>query len=77
MPSGFQRIAQRKLAMLDASDCREDLHSPPWSKLDRVYSARPEPSRQRSGDRRWLRFSWADGDIYNVEISDYRLGETA
>ena len=34
--AGVQCTAQRKLAILDAADCREDLHCSPRSRLARI-----------------------------------------
>jgi len=71
------RAAQRKLAMLDASDCREDLSSAPGSNPNRVSGRKSKQSGQRFEGRWWLRFRWVEGDIYGVEITHYTLGAAA
>jgi len=71
------RVAQRKLAMLDASDCREDLRSAPGSRPNRVDGSRSKQTGQHFEDRWWLRYRWVDGDVYGVDISHYTLGEAA
>jgi len=71
------RVAQRKLAMLDASDCREDLSSAPRSNPNRMPVGRSKQRGQHFDDRWWLRFRWVEGDIYGVELTHYSLGAAA
>jgi proteic killer suppression protein len=71
------RAAQRKLAMLDASDSRENLQSAPGSNPNRVPGRKSKQSGQRFEGRWWLRFRWVEGDIYGVEITQYTLGAAA
>jgi len=73
MQPGVLRVAQRRLAMLDASDCREDLRSAPGSSPNRVSGSKSKQSAQHSGDRWWLRYRWDEGDVYCVEVSHYSL----
>ena len=65
------RAAQRKLAMLDASDSREDLSSALGSDPNRVSGRKPKQGAQRFDDRWWLRFRWVEGAIYGVEITNF------
>jgi len=74
---GVQRTAQRKLAILDADDCREDLHCSPPSRLARITRRGEKQGGQRSLKRWCLRFRWDDGYADDVEISNYRLGVAA
>ena len=77
MAPDLLRATQRKLAMLDASDCREDLSSAPGSKPNRVPGGKSRQKGQHFDDRWWLRFRWVEGDIYGVEITHYTLGAAA
>jgi proteic killer suppression protein len=77
MAPGVLRAAQRKLAMLDASDSRGDLHSAPGSNPNRVPGRKSRQSGQYFEGRWWLRFRWDEGDIYGVEITHYTLGAAA
>lgn len=77
MAPDLLRAAQRKLAMLDASDCREDLSSAPGSNPNRVPGGKSRQKGQHFDDRWWLRFRWVEGDIYGVEITHYTLGAAA
>ena len=74
---GVQRTAQRKLAILDADDCREGLHCSLPSRLARITRRGEKQGGQRSLKRWCLRFRWDDGYADDVEISDYRLGAAA
>ena len=73
MQPEFLRAAQRKLAMLDASDCREDLRSAPGTNLNRVNGGRSKQAGQHLEGRWWLRYRWVEGDVYGVDISHYSL----
>ncbi len=77
MAPDLLRAAQRKLAMLDASDCREDLNAAPGSNIIKAPGSKSRQRGQRFDDRWWLRFRWVEGDIYGVEITHYTLGAAA
>jgi len=75
--AGVQRTAQRKLAILDAADCQERLHCSPRNRLVRITRSGEKQGGQRFNDRWWLRFRWGNGDVYDVETSNYWLGAAA
>ncbi|PWU23384.1 MAG: plasmid maintenance system killer [Candidatus Rokuibacteriota bacterium] len=66
-----QRIAQRKLAMLDAAESLSDLRVPPGNRLEKLRGDRDGQHSIRINDQWRICFRWQDGDAYNVEITDY------
>ncbi len=71
LPPDIQRIAQRKLVILDAAESLEDLRAPPGNRLERLLGAREGQHSIRINDQWRICFRWDDGDAYNVEITDY------
>jgi proteic killer suppression protein len=66
-----QRVAQRKLAMLDAAESLEDLRVPPGNRLEKLKGEREGQHSVRINARWRVCFRWKDGDAYDVEIVDY------
>ncbi|HLF48924.1 MAG TPA: type II toxin-antitoxin system RelE/ParE family toxin [Methylomirabilota bacterium] len=66
-----QRVAQRKLAMLDAAESLQDLRIPPGNRLERLSGKREGQHSIRINDQWRLCFRWRDGDAHDVEIVDY------
>jgi proteic killer suppression protein len=66
-----QRIAQRKLAVLDAAESLQDLRVPPGNRLEKLTGDRDGQHTIRINDQWRLCFRWRDGDAHDVEISDY------
>ena len=67
----FERIAQRKLAQLEAAATLEFLRAPPGNQLEALRGDRKGSYSIRI-NRRWrLCFRFVDGDAYDVEIVDY------
>ena len=68
----FERIAQRKLAQLEAAATLDFLRVPPGNQLEALRGDRKGSYSIRI-NRRWrLCFRFIDGDAYDVEIVDYR-----
>ncbi len=71
LPHTIQRVALRKLWMLDSATCLDDLRVPPSNHLEimkgkqkRLYSIRI--------NKQWrICFKWEKGNAYNVNIVDY------
>ena len=70
-PPDIQRIAQRKLVILDAAESLEDLRAPSGNRLERLIGSREGQHSIRINDQWRICFRWSDGDAYNVEIADY------
>ena len=71
LPLTVQRVAQRKLAMLDAADRLQDLRAPPGNRLERLRGTREGQYSIRINDQWRVCFDWGDGDGFQVEITDY------
>ena len=71
LPLNIQRVAQRKLAMLDAAESLQDLRMPPGNRLERLSGARGGQYSIRINDQWRVCFRWSEGDAFEVEIADY------
>jgi proteic killer suppression protein len=68
---GVQRVALRKLLILDAAGEVGDLHVPPGNRLEKLLGDRRGQYSIRINDRWRICFRWHAGDAYDVEIVDY------
>ena len=66
----LQRIALRKLRMLDAAVQLEDLRIPPGNRLEKLAADRAGPWSIRVNDRWRLCFVWRRGHADDVELTD-------
>lgn len=66
-----QRMAQRKLAVLDAAESLQDLRVPPGNRLEKLSGDREGQHSIRINDQWRICFRWRDGDAHDVEIADY------
>ena len=64
------RVAQRKLAQLDAAATLDFLRVPPGNRLEALRGDRSGSYSIRINDQWRLCFRFADGDAYDVEIVD-------
>ena len=67
----IQRIALRKMLLLDAAERLEDLRIPPGNRLEKLTGNRQGQHSIRINDQWRICFRWSDGDAYEVEIADY------
>ena len=67
----FDRIALRKLRMLDAAAGLTDLRSPPGNRLEKLKGDRDGQWSIRINDQWRICFAWKDGDAFDVEVVDY------
>jgi proteic killer suppression protein len=67
---GIRRIAERKLAMLDAANSLEFLKSPPGNRLEKLRGDRAGQYSIRINEQWRICFRW-QGDALDVEIVDY------
>ena len=66
-----QRVALRKLRMLDAATTLDDLRVPPANRLEKLKGDRSGQHSIRV-NRQWrICFIWRSGDALEVEIVDY------
>ena len=71
LPGDVQRIARRKLEILDAAEALEDLRIPPANRLEKLRVKREGQHSIRINDQWRLCFVWREGNAYDVEIVDY------
>ena len=69
-PADLRRVAQRKLAMLDAAVSLNDLRAPPGNRLEALKGDRSGQYSIRINDQYRVCFVWDDGAEL-VEITDY------
>ncbi len=67
----IERIARRKLLVLHRATLLGDLRVPPGNRLEALKGARRGQHSIRINDQWRICFEWAQGDAYNVEITDY------
>ena len=67
----FERIALRKLRMVDAAVNLADLRSPPGNQLEKLKGDREGQWSIRINDQWRVCFRWEGGDAFDVEIADY------
>ncbi|MEU4444619.1 type II toxin-antitoxin system RelE/ParE family toxin [Actinosynnema sp. NPDC050801] len=66
-----QRVALRKLAILDAAETLEDLRVPPGNRLEKLHGDRAGQYSVRINQQWRICFRWTDAGPENVEIVDY------
>ncbi|MEX2557821.1 MAG: type II toxin-antitoxin system RelE/ParE family toxin [Actinomycetota bacterium] len=66
-----QRVALRKLRLLDAAVSLEDLRVPPGNRLEKLKGDRVGKYSIRINEQWRICFRWAAGDAHEVEIVDY------
>jgi proteic killer suppression protein len=71
LPQPLQRIALRKLWMLDAALDLSEMRVPPANHLEALRGDRDGQHSIRINQQWRLCFRWESGDAYDVEIVDY------
>ena len=67
----IERVARRRLLYLHRARLLEDLTAPPGNRLESLNGDRRGQFSIRINDQWRIRFTWKDGDAYDVEILDY------
>ena len=67
----LQRVARRKLLILDAAETLADLRVPPGNRLEKLSGDREGQYSIRINDQWRICFRWGEGDAHDVEITDY------
>jgi len=70
-PQDIQRVALRKLRMINRAEILNDLKVPPANRLEALRGNRKGQYSIRVNDQWRICFKWKDGEVYNVEIVDY------
>lgn len=71
LPPDLQRVALRKLLMVDAATALEDLRVPAANRLEKLKGDRKGQWSIRINDQWRICFAWRDSNAYDVEIVDY------
>jgi proteic killer suppression protein len=71
LPPELQRVALRKLRILDAATSLDDLRIPPANRLAKLAGDRRGQHSIRINDQWRICFRWSNGDAVDVEIVDY------
>jgi proteic killer suppression protein len=71
LSANLQRVALRKLQMLNAATALIDLAVPPGNRLEHLRGGREGQHGIRMNDQYRVCFEWREGNAYNVEITDY------
>lgn len=71
LPPQIQRVARRKLLLLNQARNLNDLRVPYGNHLEALKDDRAGQHSIRVNDQWRLCFRWQDGDAYDVEIVDY------
>ena len=70
LPPDVQKVAQRKLKMLDAATSLIDLRSPWGNRLEPLHGDRDGQYSIRINDQWRICFGWEAGNAFDVEIVD-------
>lgn len=71
LPPAIQKIALRKLIMMDNAENIQDLKVPPSNHLEKLSGDRAGQYSIRINDQYRICFTVDNNHIYNVEIVDY------
>ena len=69
--SEVQKVALRKLRMLDAATSLDDLRLPPGNRLEKLRGDRAGQYSIRINTQWRICFRWRSGHTYDVEVVDY------
>jgi len=70
-PPDIARRAVRKLEYVDLATCLDDLNVPPGNRLHGLGRDRKGQHSVAINDQWRICFRFADGDAYDVEVTDY------
>ncbi len=68
---GIADVAYRKLVQLDEASELRDLQGIPGNRLERLSGDREGQYSIRINKQWRICFDWREGDVYDVEITDY------
>ena len=71
LPQSIQRVALRKLIMIDNAGCLEDLRVPPANRLEALHGDREGQYSIRINDQYCICFVVDGNCFYDVEVVDY------
>jgi proteic killer suppression protein len=65
-----QKVALRKLIVVDAATSLQDLRLPPGNRLEKLSGNRSGQHSIRTNEQWRICFRWEQGDAFDVEIVD-------
>ncbi|NQT73987.1 MAG: type II toxin-antitoxin system RelE/ParE family toxin [Chloroflexi bacterium] len=71
LPSDIQRVALRKLLWIHGARVLKELNVPPSNRLEKLKGDRKGQHSIRINDQWRICFRWDNGNVFNVEITDY------
>lgn len=71
LPVDIQQVALRKLRLLSNAKDLQDLKIPPGNRLEKLKGNREGQHSIRINEQWRICFVWKDGNVYEVEITDY------
>ena len=71
LPNTIQKVALRKLLLIDNAKCLDDLRIPPNNHLEQLVGDRKGQHSIRINGQWRVCFTEKDGHFYEVEIVDY------
>ena len=71
LPNDIQKVALRKLIMIDNAGCLEDLRVPPANHLEQLSGDRKGQYSIRINDQYRICFTVDGNNFFDVEIVDY------
>ncbi len=71
LPFDIQRTALRKLRYLNRAKQFNDVRFPPGNRLEQLLGDRSGQWSIRINDQWRICFRWDNGDVFDVEITDY------
>jgi proteic killer suppression protein len=71
LPTDIQQVALRKLRMIHNALSLIDLRIPLANRLEKLGGNRAGQYSIRINDQWRICFEWRDGDVFDVEITDY------
>ena len=71
LPHNIQKVAFRKLRMINRSKTLSDLKIPPANRLEKLSGQRKGQYSIRIDDQWRVCFKWIDNNALEVELTDY------
>jgi len=71
LPTQIQRVARRKLLLVQHAGRLDDLRVPPGNRLEALQADRQGQYSIRINDQWRICFRWQNGHAWDVEIVDY------
>lgn len=74
LPQIIQRLAYRKLLIIDGAEELNDLRIPPGNRLEKLSGGLSGKYSIRINDQWRIIFNWKNSSAHDVEIVDYHKG---